>query len=98
MHTAGIVLQELLQGLRRPKARTQIVERFAEIAMITPSRKDHINAADLHNQCRSHGIQVGTIDALLAQAGIQHGLVMLSTDRDFAHVARWTPLKLWART
>ena len=95
IHTTGIVLQELLQGYRGPKARARIVERFAAIAMITPTRADHINAAELRNACRRRGIQVGTIDALLAQICIRYDLVMLSADLDFRHVADWTPLQLW---
>lgn len=95
IYTAGIVLQELLQGYRGPKAGAQIVERFAEIAMIAPTREDYIRAAELRNECRSHGIQVGTIDALLARICIHRSLVMLSTDGDFGHVANWMPLKVW---
>ena len=95
VHTTGIVLQELLQGYRAPKAAERIVERFAEIAMIIPTRDDYIRAAELRNKCRSHGIQAGTIDALLARICICHDLVMLSTDGDFRHIADWTPLKLW---
>ena len=95
IYTTGIVLQELLQRCRGPKAVAQIVERFAEIAMITPMREDYIRAAELRNECRSHGIQVGTIDALLARICIHHSLVMLSTDSDFSRVANWTPLKVW---
>lgn len=95
VHTTGIVLQELLQGYRAPKAARRIIERFAEIAMITPIRGDYIRAAELHNMCRSHGIQAGTIDALLAQICIRHDLVMLTTDGDFSHIADQAPLKLW---
>ena len=95
VHTTGIVLQELLQGYGAPKAARRIVERFAEIAMITPVRGDYIRAAELHNMCRSHGIQAGTIDALLAQICIRHDLIMLTTDGDFSHVADWAPLQLW---
>ncbi len=95
VHATGIVLQELLQGYRGPRAAGQIVERFAEIAMIAPTREDYIRAAELRNECRSHGIQVGTIDALLARICIHHSLVMLSTDSDFSRVANWTPLKVW---
>ena len=93
--TTGIVLQELLQGYRTPKAAERIIDRFAQIAMVTPTRDDHIGAAKLRNRCRSHGVQAGTIDALLARICIRHDLVMLSTDRDFNHIADWTPLKLW---
>ena len=95
VHTTGIVLQELLQGYRGPRAGAQVVERFAALPLIVPARDDHIDAAALRNTCRRHGIQVGTIDALLAQLCIRHDLVMLTTDRDFSHIAQWTPLQLW---
>ena len=97
VHSTGLVLQELLQGFRAPKAKAQIVERFERIALVTPRRIDYIDAADLRNLCRSNGVQVGTIDALLAQICIQYGMVMLSTDNDFAHIAKWTTLELWVR-
>ena len=71
------------------------MERFAALPLIVPARDDHIDAAALRNTCRRHGIQVGTIDALLAQLCIRHDLVMLTTDRDFSHIAQWTPLQLW---
>ena len=95
VHATGLVLQELLQGCRGPRARAQIIDRFAAIAMIVPTRDDHIDAARLRNACRRRGIQVGTIDALLAQLCIAHELVMLSTDRDFRLIADSTALRLW---
>lgn len=93
--TTGIVLQELLQGFCGAKAQEQVVERFKAVAMITPTRDDYIKAAQLRNECRRRGIQVGTIDALLAQLYIQHGLGMLTTDNDCSHIADWTPLQPW---
>ena len=95
IYTTGIVLQELLQGCRGPRAKARIVERFAALPMIVPARGDHIDAAELRNECRRRGIQVGTIDALLAQLCIRHNMVMLTTDRDFSHIADWTQLQLW---
>ena len=82
IHTTGLVLQELLQGFGGPRAGARIVERFAAITMIVPTPVDHIDAARLRNECRRHGIQIGIIDALLAQLCIAHKLVMLSIDRD----------------
>ena len=94
VYTTGLILQELLHGFRGPRAAARIVDRFADVAMIVPTRGDHIDAARLRNECRRNGIQVGTIDALLAQLCIGHELVMLSTDRDFSHIADYTPLRL----
>jgi predicted nucleic acid-binding protein len=94
--TTGLVLQELLQGFSGPKARTQIVESFASLPLLQPDREDHIAAADLRNTCRKAGMQIGTLDALIAQLCIRHDLTLLSTDKDFAHAAQHCRLKLWS--
>lgn len=95
VHTTGLVLQELLQGFAGPKAREQIIERFAALPSLPPDRGDHIQAAELRNSCRRAGIQIGTIDALLAQLCIRHRLTLLTTDRDFHRVARHAALRVW---
>ena len=95
--TTGLVLQELLQGFAGPRARRQLIERFAALPFINPDRQDHIEAADLRNHCRRLGIQIGTIDALLAELCIRHSLTLLTTDNDFSRVAIRFPLRLWKR-
>lgn len=92
----GLILQELLQGFNGPRARDRIIESFAALPLLAPDREDHIAAAELRNRCRRGGIQVGTIDALLASLCIRYGLTMLSADTDFAAVARVAPLRLWS--
>jgi len=94
--TTGLVLQELLQGFAGPKSRTQIIERFAALPLLQPDREDHVAAADLRNTCRRAGIQVGTIDALIAQLCIRHDLTLLSTDNDFKLAAAHCALRVWA--
>jgi predicted nucleic acid-binding protein len=94
--TTGLVLQELLQGFARPSAREDIIEHFAALPMVTPNREDHIAAAQLRNTCRRAGIQMGTIDALLAQLCIHHGLTLLTTDKDFSHAALHCSLNVWS--
>lgn len=93
--TTGLILQELLQGFRGPKDRDQIVTRFSALPLLVPDRRDHVDAADIRNLCRRAGIQVGTIDTLLAQLCIRHDLSMLTTDGDFAKIADHTALRLW---
>lgn len=94
--TTGLVLQELLQGFSGPKARDQILDRFSSVPLLVPDRNDHIAAAELRNRCRRNGVQIGTIDALLAQLCIRHDLTMLTTDRDFRHVADHSVLHIWS--
>lgn len=93
--TTGLILQELLQGFAGPRARKDIVERFTALPLLVPDRQDHIDAADLRNRCRRAGVQVGTIDALLAQLCVRYELTLLTTDRDFEAITSHCPLKLW---
>jgi predicted nucleic acid-binding protein len=94
--TTGIVLQELLQGFRGPRQRDRIVERFAALPFLVPDRTDHIEAAEIRNRCRRRGVQIGTIDALLAALCIRHELTMLTDDADFARMAEREPLIVWS--
>jgi len=96
--TTGLVLQELLQGFSGPRAREQIIERFSALPLVVPDRRDHIEAAELRNACRRKGLQVGTVDALLAQLCVRHGLLMLTTDGDFHQAARLIGLRVWTPT
>jgi hypothetical protein len=95
--STGVILQELLQGFAGPRARADIVERFAALPLLAPDRQDHIDAAELRNRCRRAGVQIGTIDALLAQLCIRHQLTLLTTDNDFVRAALHCPLRVWTR-
>jgi predicted nucleic acid-binding protein len=93
--TTGLVLQELLQGFSGARAHTQIIEKFAALPLLQPDRDDYVNAAALRNKCRHAGVQIGTIDALLAQLAIRHDLMLLTTDKDFTHAAKHCTLRVW---
>lgn len=94
--TTGIILQELLQGGVPARTRRQIAERFSALEYIDATREDHIAAADLSNALRSAGVQVGTVDALIAQLAIGNDMTLLTTDRDFDRIAERVPLRVWA--
>ena len=74
---------ELHQPLRRHR-------RFIE-----PTRDDYGAAADLSVTCRRAGVQLGSIDALIAQICIANDLTLLSADADFAHAAHHVALDVW---
>lgn len=93
--TTGLVLQELLQGFSGPKARSQLIERFAALAFLQPDREDHIEAAGIRNSCRRSGVQIGTIDAVLIQLCVRHDLVLLSSDNDFRSAVKHVKFRLW---
>ena len=95
LYSTGIVLQELLQGFSGPKFRDVILSHFAALPFLVPDQDDHVAAAELHGACRRRGIQVGTIDALLAALCVRHELTMLSADADFNRIAKVRSLSVW---
>jgi predicted nucleic acid-binding protein len=94
--TTGIVLQELLQEFGGPKSHRRIIDHFVAVPLLAPDREDHIGAAGLRNACPRTGVQLGTIDALLARLCIRHQLPVLSTDQDFHHIAGSSDLVVWS--
>jgi predicted nucleic acid-binding protein len=93
--TTGVILQELLQGVVPERARKQITEMFAALEYLAPSRDDHVAAAGVRNRLRSAGVQVGTIDALIAHLAIAGGHTLLTADNDFRSASSHISLQLW---
>jgi len=93
--TTGVILQELLQGVVPERARAQITEMFAALEYLTPSREDHVAAAGVRNTLRSAGVQVGTIDALIAHLAIAGGRTLLTMDNDFRAASSHISIQLW---
>lgn len=93
--TTGVIYQELLRGFPTTTTRNTIVSSFDAITFLQPSRRDHADAADLSLACRRAGVQLETIDALIAALCISRDLDLLSTDQDFVHAAQHVPLRLW---
>lgn len=88
IYSTGIILQELLQGFSGAKAAEAIVDRFTAIPMLVPETTDHIKAAEIRNKGRRKGIQIGTIDALIAQLSLRYKLSLLTADKDFRHMSK----------
>jgi predicted nucleic acid-binding protein len=93
--TVGLVLIELLTGMVPARVERTLIEQLAPMNLLEPTRQDYLAAAGLINVCRRHGVQLTTIDALIAQVAIANDLTLLTTDRDVAHAAQHIPLRLW---
>lgn len=90
----GIILQEILQGIRRDEQFRQIQESLSFFPILEATREDHIFAAELYNLCRAKSVQASTIDFLIAALAIRNECLLLTSDRDFQHIAKYTELKL----
>ena len=92
----GIVLQEVLSGIRSTRQFAELEHRFlAAFAIILPRVEDHVEAARLRNKCLAGGISVSGPDCLIAVLAISGNHELFTADSDFEAIARHAPLKLF---
>ena len=92
----GLVRQEVLSGIKNPaqfEKLRMILRAFPDQSIDT---SDHEAAATTSNQCRSRGIAVTTVDALICAVALRKELLIFTTDPDFQNYSRVVPLKLHA--
>ena len=94
--TTGIVYLELLRGFTRESTREMIRNHFDNVPFVEPTREDYAEASNLCLTCRRAGVQLDSVDALIAQICISNNLMLLTDDADFTHAGRHIPLSLWS--
>ena len=84
----GSIRQEILSGLRDPKAFDALREILGDFRYLEILPTDYDDAARLFNTCRSHGIAGTSVDLLLCAVALRLGVPVFTTDRDFEHYSR----------
>jgi predicted nucleic acid-binding protein len=90
----GIILQEILTGIKEQKLFDELNNQFRFFNFINPSNKEHIQAAQLRNDLAKKGISVASIDVLIAQMAISNNLTLVTYDSDFDKIAENSKLKI----
>lgn len=94
IYLIGIILQEILQGVKKLEDFTKLKEYLDAFPMLEITRGHYINAAELKNYLSRKGVQVSTIDALIATVAIVNDCYLYTNDKDFHHIAKYSKLKL----
>jgi predicted nucleic acid-binding protein len=89
-----VILQEILQGAADEREFSLLDEYFSSQSMLLPQDPldTHRRAARLYFDCRHRGFTPrSTVDCLIAQIALDHGVALLHDDRDFEQIARVAP-------
>ena len=93
----GIVLQEVLSGIRAEKQFANLERRLLSAFTILPATaRHHVEAARLRNKCLSVGLNVSGPDCLIAVLAIAGQHQLFALDEDFQAIAQHAPLDLYA--
>lgn len=90
----GIILQEILQGIREQKIYELTRQRLLFLPFLDASREVHLLASSLYRDLRKKGVTVSSTDAAIAAVAIHHGFPVFTHDEHFTEIARHSKLKL----
>lgn len=94
IYLLGIILQEILQGVREPSDFASLREHLEAFPTIEVAREDYVKAAALKNRLLRKGVQASTVDALIASVSISYECRLFTADKDFTRIASHSALKL----
>jgi len=82
---AGVIVEEVLQGCRTETQVRDVHRLLTGCRSVEPVYPEtYVHAALLYRRCRRAGRTVrGTIDCLIGALALEHGLPLLTLDRDF---------------
>lgn len=83
----GLVIQELLTGIRHPEQFQRICRGVQAIPVLQTTIEQHIEAAQLANRCLLHGVSAHVTDTLLASLALSMKGYVLTEDQDFLNMA-----------
>ena len=82
--TCGIVLAEVLQGLRDDRTYRKIKSYFGNLIYLQMNQNAFVKSADMYRSLRKKGITIRkSLDCMIAAVAISHYVQLLHNDRDF---------------
>jgi predicted nucleic acid-binding protein len=90
---AGIIAQEILQGIRQDSQHRSVLQYFLLFSKIDDEFGDYLAAANIYRSLRKRGLTIRSpVDCLIAALAIKENISLLHNDSDFTTIARHFPL------
>ncbi len=82
--TCGIILTEVLQGIREDKDYQRTLSKFHAFLFLPMNRQTFVKAAELYRSLRHRGVTIRKpVDCMIASVALEHNIALLHHDRDF---------------
>lgn len=94
----GVVRQELLSGVRETEKFDKLRDYLRAFDDPRLEARDHEEAAQMHNRCRSRGVAGSAIDFLICAVAQRRDWQVFTTDVDFLRYEKVLAVKLYAAT
>lgn len=90
----GLIRQELLSGIKTNEQYEKLRFTLRAFADEPVDTSDHEAAAKASNQCRSKGVVVTVVDALICAISAERSWPIFTTNPDFNNYAKILPIEL----
>ena len=91
----GIVLAELLQGIRSDSSFRRTRDYLDALIFLPMQQETFVAAAQIYRSLRKKGITIRKpVDCMIASVAIAHSLPLLHNDRDFDRIAKHSKLRI----
>ena len=91
----GVILTEVLQGVREDKDYAAVSTRFDAFIYLPMTQKTFRRAVEMYRSLRKQGVTIrNAVDCMIAAVAIEHDLPLLHNDRDFLPLANHSGLKV----
>ena len=91
----GIVLAEVLQGIRSDSEYTKTKDYFESLVFLPMTHATFLRSSQMYRALRKKGITIRTpLDCMIASVAIEHRVPLLHNDRDFDKIANHTNLEV----
>lgn len=91
----GVVLAEVLQGIRSDRDYRRTKSLFDTFLYLPADRSTFLRSADIYRLLRKKGTTIRkSVDCLIAATAIEHKVPLLHNDRDFDPMAKHCGLKV----
>ena len=91
----GIILQEILQGIKYDRSYTFAKDRLARLPYLEIDKETYVYASSLYRILRAKGITVPPVDVTLAGLAVQKNIPLYTRDDHFKAIAKHSGLKLF---
>jgi hypothetical protein len=91
----GIILAEVLQGIRSDEDYIKTREYFDDLVFLPMRQSTFVRAAEVYRSLRKQGITIRKpVDCMIASVAIEHDILLLHNDRDFDYMAKYSNLRV----
>ena len=90
----GIILAEVLQGIRRNSEFSRTRDLFNHLVFLPMRYGTFLRSAEIYRNLRRKGITIRKpVDCMIAATAIENGIPLLHNDRDFVPIEKHFSLK-----